>query len=29
VKSHISDPVEFADAVVQLVKFPQQWDAVE
>lgn len=28
-KTHISDPVEFANAVVQFVEFPQRWNAME
>jgi hypothetical protein len=29
VETHVPDPVEFADAVMQFVEFPQHWDAVE
>ena len=29
VKTHIPYPVEFANAVVQFVELPQQWNAME
>ena len=29
VETHVPDPDEFADAVMQFVEFPQHWDAVE
>ena len=29
VKTHVPDPVEFTNAVMQFVELPQQWDAVE